>query len=337
MLATRGCPYQCTFCSSPTMWTTRYVMRKPALVVDEIEHYMNEYGAENIDFMDLTAICRKSWVLEFCEEIKARSLSFTWQLPSGTRTEALDEECIAAMASTGCMNVTLAPESGSPRTLKEIKKRVKLPRIYDTIRHGKKHGLYVKCNLMIGFPNETRWDILRTLWVNVRFAFMGVDDVGLYLFSPYPGSELFTDLQKSGKIKELDQSYFEGLMIFMGLRNSGNICDNVGPRELSFYRFIGMSMFYGLSYLLHPSHIVRSIGNYRASRSDTVFEERLFSTFRRIRIEKTTRKSRRPVSDETLPNRTVNRQIPISVPEKIPETSVSVETSVPVDLPRVGS
>ena len=343
ILATRGCPYQCTFCSSPTMWTTRYVTRKPALVVDEIEHYINEYGAENIDFMDLTAICRKSWVLEFCEEVRNRSLSFTWQLPSGTRTEALDEECIAAMASTGCMNVTLAPESGSPRTLKEIKKRVKLARIYETIRHAKKHGLYVKCNLMLGFPKETRWDILRTLWVNIRFAFMGVDDVGLYLFSPYPGSELFTYLQTNGKIKELDHSYFEGLMIFMGLRNSGNICENVGPRELSFYRFIGMSMFYGLSYLLHPSHILRSIRNYKNSRSDTVFEERLFSTFRRIRIETATRKSRSPVCDESPREVVVNRQIlsddpeRISVPAEASERiSVPAEASVPVGLPRVG-
>ena len=333
VLATRGCPYQCTFCSSPTMWTTRYVMRKPALVVDEIEHYMNEYGAENIDFMDLTAICRKSWVLEFCEEIRNRSLSFTWQLPSGTRTEALDEECIAAMASTGCMNVTLAPESGSKRTLEDIKKRVKLPRVYETIRHAKKHGLYVKCNLMLGFPKETRWDILQTLWANLRFAFMGVDDVGLYLFSPYPGSELFTYLQMTRKIEELDDSYFEGLMIFMGLGKSSNICENVGPRELGFYRFIGMSMFYGLSYLLHPSHILRSIRNYKISRSDTVFEERLFAAFRRLRIETATRKSRGPVYDGNLQDSIGSRQISSDDPEGV---SVPVTTSVPVDVPRVG-
>ena len=37
ILATRGCPYQCTFCSSPSMWTTRYIMRKPEEIVDEIE------------------------------------------------------------------------------------------------------------------------------------------------------------------------------------------------------------------------------------------------------------------------------------------------------------
>ena len=124
-------------------------------------------------------------------------------------------------------------------------------------------------------------------------------------------------------------------MIFMGLRNSGNICENVGPRELSFYRFVGMSMFYGLSYLLHPSHILRSIRNYRNSRSDTVFEERLFSTFRRIRIATATRKSRSPVCDESPRENIVNRPISSNDPGGI---SVPVETSVsvPVGLPRVG-
>ena len=50
MNATRGCPYQCTFCSSPTMWTTRYVTRSPADVVAEIKHYIATYGATNFDF-----------------------------------------------------------------------------------------------------------------------------------------------------------------------------------------------------------------------------------------------------------------------------------------------
>ncbi len=323
VLATRGCPYRCTFCSNPTMWTTRYVMRKPALVLDEIEHYIIDSGAHNIDFMDLTAICRKSWVLEFCKEIQNRSLKFTWQLPSGTRAEALDEECIAAMAAAGCMNITLAPESGSSQTLKEIKKRVKLPRLYDTVRYAKKHGLYVKCNLMIGFPKETRSDILKTLWVNFKFALMGVDDVGLYLFSPYPGSELFRYLQSTKHIEKLDNSYFESLMIFMGLGKSSNVCENVGSRELGFYRLIGMSTFYGLSYLLHPSHILRSIRNYKTNRSDTVFEERLFATFRRLRIEATTRKSRGSVFRDNL--RGICRQSPT--------VSDNAEVSVlPLDL-----
>ena len=53
ILATRGCPYQCTFCSSPSMWTTRYIMRDPKEIVDEIEWLIKEYQANDFEFFIL--------------------------------------------------------------------------------------------------------------------------------------------------------------------------------------------------------------------------------------------------------------------------------------------
>jgi radical SAM superfamily enzyme YgiQ (UPF0313 family) len=78
------------------------------------------------------------------------------------------------------MNLTYAPESGSPAVLDQIKKRVKLPRLYDSIRAAKRNGIFVKCNLIIGFPKETRLDMWKTVWAAIRFAFVGVDDTGVY-------------------------------------------------------------------------------------------------------------------------------------------------------------
>ena len=56
MLATRGCPYKCTFCTSPQMWTQRWTMRDYKKIVDEMEKYMSDYGATDFHFEDLTAI-----------------------------------------------------------------------------------------------------------------------------------------------------------------------------------------------------------------------------------------------------------------------------------------
>jgi radical SAM superfamily enzyme YgiQ (UPF0313 family) len=327
LLATRGCPYQCTFCSNPAMWTTRYVMRKPELVVNEIEHYINRYAAQNIDFMDLTAFTRKSWIMEFCKEIQDRSLSFTWQLPSGTRVEQIDEECLAAMAATGCMNLTLAPESGSEKTLKEIKKKIKLPKIYETIRYAKQQRMFVKCNLIIGFPTERRKDVWQTLWTSLRFSFMGVEDLALNLFSPYPGSELFSYLQTTGKIKKIDHSYFEDLMTFQNIRRSTYFCENIGSRELSFYRLVGLCSFYGFGYLLHPSRILRTIRNYKADRSDTVFEERLFALFHRRQIEMATLRREVVTSNPSSLATEVSRRgsLPSGVAEPVAEPIVVAE------------
>lgn len=281
ILATRGCPYQCTFCSNPTMWTTRYVMRDVRLVLDEIESYMSRYGAVNIDFFDLTAIIKKDWTMDFCREIKRRNLQFTWQLPSGTRSEALDNEVLREMAETGCKNVTYAPESGSVRTLERIKKKVKLPRLIESIKAAVHNGIVVKCNLVIGFPHETRWDMIQTFWLAMRFAWINVDDTGIYVFSPYPGSELHRYLRGKGVVKD-DKAYFEALLSFMKPAPAVTFCENVGRNEITFYRLVGMSLFYIIGYLAHPGRILRTIRNIRNLQADTTLETRLTERFRRI-------------------------------------------------------
>lgn len=90
VLGTRGCPYKCTFCSSPQMWTTKYVVREPEDVVDEICEYADQYGVQNVNFVDLTAATNRKWTLGLCDALEARAPDVDWQLPVGTRIEAID-------------------------------------------------------------------------------------------------------------------------------------------------------------------------------------------------------------------------------------------------------
>src|SRR5947208_1212694 len=90
LLVSRGCPYQCTFCSSPQMWTTLYRLRDADDVIAEIEHYRTRYAITSLQLYDLTAITKKSWTVEFTTKLLARGIDLKWSLPSGTRSEALD-------------------------------------------------------------------------------------------------------------------------------------------------------------------------------------------------------------------------------------------------------
>src|SRR5439155_11432417 len=110
---------------NPAMWTTRYAVRGVADVVDEIASYVERYRVTNVDFYDLTAIIKRDWILEFCAELERRRLAITYQLPTGTRSEALDGEVLSALHRTGCRNICYAPESGSAQTLARIKKKIK--------------------------------------------------------------------------------------------------------------------------------------------------------------------------------------------------------------------
>jgi len=286
ILATRGCPYRCTFCSSPQMWTTRYVMRPAADVVDEIAGYIKTYKADNIDFYDLTAVVRKSWILEFCAEVERRGLTFTYQLPSGTRSEALDDEVLDAMVRTGCRNVVYAPESGSARTLETIKKKVDLEKLTRSVRAAVDRGVCVKVNLIIGFPKETRSDVYKTMLYAWRLALLGIEDAGVYLFSPYPGTELYEYLRSTGKIPEMSEEYFASLLSYTDISAGSAYCENIPARELGLYRTLAMAVFYGLSYLRRPGRLLRTIRGLRNGDASSVFESRLAGILKERRRER---------------------------------------------------
>jgi radical SAM superfamily enzyme YgiQ (UPF0313 family) len=293
MLATRGCPYQCTFCSSPSMWTTRYVLRPVNDVVDEIVEYIDKFKANSIDFYDLTAIVKREWIIEFIAEIERRKLKFTWQLPSGTRSESLDEEVIAGLARTGCEFLVYAPESGSNRTLEMIKKRVNLVNLQRSIRAAVKTGMVTKVNFIIGFPFETRREVLQTLLFVWKLALMKVNDCNISTFSPYPGSELFSELYAEGAIGEINDKYFEVLMTQFDFTVTKTFCRNVSEREIMFYRILGLSVFYGLSYVRSPLNIFRLIGGFFKDRfqARSMFEQRVFDYAVRAKRTFTARRS----------------------------------------------
>jgi radical SAM superfamily enzyme YgiQ (UPF0313 family) len=284
VVATRGCPYRCTFCSSPRMWTTRYTARAPDDVVDEIAEGVERYGIEAVDFYDLTAIVRRDWILAFCRALRARGLAVTWQLPSGTRSEALDAEVLGEMVRSGCRNVSYAPESGSPATLERIQKKVRLDRMLASMRAAVGAGLNVKANIIMGFPDETPDDLRETLRFVARMARAGVHDVSVWTFVPYPGCELFEDLLARGRLPVLDDDYFAGLLSYSDFARTVSYCDRLSARQLRRYRTAGMALFYGASYAAHPSRPFRSIANLARSRYESRMEMSLGNLLRRMRL-----------------------------------------------------
>ncbi len=282
LLATRGCPYCCTFCSSPRMWTTRYTTRTPTLVVDEIEGYVARYRIDNIDFYDLTSIVKRDWIIEFCRQLDARGLRITWQLPSGTRSEVLDEPVLRAMYRSGCRNVSYAPESGSERTLSAIQKKVHLGQLEDSMRAAVRVGLNVKANTLIGFPDERTDDLRQTLRFILRMARIGVHDVSVWTFSPYPGSELFERLRATAHLPRLDDDYYASLLSYSDISSAVSYANALSSGQLQRYRLAGLLLFYGVSYLAHPARLLRSLHNIATRRYESRMEMSFGNLVRRV-------------------------------------------------------
>ncbi|MBM3465787.1 MAG: B12-binding domain-containing radical SAM protein [Armatimonadetes bacterium] len=282
MIATRGCPYQCTFCSSPQMWTTRYVTRNPREVVDEIADYVARYGVTNVDFCDLTALVKREWILEFCRLLEASGLEITWQLPVGTRSEALDEEVLRAVYRTGCSNVTYAPESGSPRMLKNIKKRVHLSRLLDSLRAASRLGVVTRINTIIGHPDETRADILQTFRFVLQCALAGCRDLAVNIFAPYPGSEDFDRLVREGEITEIVPDYY------FHLSRAGRGPRTFNPRmetgELTVWLYAMLVAFYAVSYLSRPRRFLDVLASVLTGREESQVDQLIRTKYRQIQL-----------------------------------------------------
>jgi radical SAM superfamily enzyme YgiQ (UPF0313 family) len=288
VLATRGCPYKCTFCSNPTMYGNLWQARRPENLIDEIEEFIRRYGLENVDFYDLTMVLKKEWILEFCRLVQERGLKITWQLPAGTRSEVIDDEVAAALYRSGARNVTYAPESGSKETLVKIKKRVNLDRLLKSIKSAIRNRLRVKCSLIIGFPHETRSSVLQTLFFSWKVALVGVDAVECMVFTPYPGSELFDQLRAEGRIPELNDDYIRSMAAFLDPFVPSHYCKNISGYELMAWRWTIMLSFFALSFAIRPWRLARLGLNVFRRKAETVVENRLSAMLRRPKAKEAT-------------------------------------------------
>lgn len=297
ILATRGCPYQCTYCSSPSMWTQRWLPRDPVDVADEIEHYVRAYGATNFPFQDLTAIIRKDWIVTFCRELIRRRLDVVWQFPSGTRCEAIDDEVAPLLRDSGGRHLAFAPESGSERTRALVKKKMTTPALLAAVRASVRAGLNVTAFFVLGFPHDTREDIRGTVRLVRRLAREGIDDVNMSFFFPIPNTELYHDLVGKGRVALSDGFFMAPITsVDLRLRAEDNYCEALSARQLTRLKYWVFLNFYVTSFVCRPSRLLRLVGCLFTAREDSKLEAFVQELKRRLKVS-LRRERRRPAPD----------------------------------------
>ena len=289
-MLSRGCPYQCTFCSNPQMWTTRYVLRDIDDIIEEIKSYLSRYSITSIQLYDLTAITKKKWTVEFLNRLIEENIVLNWSLPSGTRSEVLDKETLHLLSKTGCKYLVYAPESGSKDTLKKIKKRIDLDKLSDSVLEANRQDMNTRVNLIIGFPHETWRNVFETIRYGLKMSMKGVDEVPLFIFSPYPGTEIFDDLRRERKIV-LNDDYFFSLTSLNGNYTDPDAVVSYSPhlnsKKLGYARTFFILLNYIIGYIFYPVRIYRTINLLlsRNKKATTVFEHRLQDLFKRITVK----------------------------------------------------
>jgi anaerobic magnesium-protoporphyrin IX monomethyl ester cyclase len=193
IITSRGCPFQCSFCTTSRILGKEYRARSPKNIVDELEFLKNTYGADAFTFYDDTLTLDKNRIFKICEGIKARKINLPWDCQ--TRVDQVSREVLAEMRETKCQQVFFGVESACQEILDAVKKRTTVEQNAKAIKLAKEAGLFVAISIMIGYPGETK-DMLRQTLDFVRKT--EPDDVYLCVATPYPGTELRRLVEEMG-------------------------------------------------------------------------------------------------------------------------------------------
>ncbi|WP_295115676.1 B12-binding domain-containing radical SAM protein [uncultured Methanobrevibacter sp.] len=203
IITTRGCPMQCSFCSSAALHGHKLRRRSVENVVDEVEMRLKEQNIDTIAFMDDTFTLNKRFVREYCSEIKRRGLKFWWGCTS--RVDTLDEELLQTMKDAGCITIFMGVESADQQMLEKMNKNITVTKTENAFKLARKVGIRTIASCVIGMPEDTHKSINQTIdfvkKLNPNYALFS-------LATPYPGTRFYNETFKKNLIKIKDWSKF---------------------------------------------------------------------------------------------------------------------------------
>lgn len=303
VLASRGCPYRCTFCSAPQMWDAKWVSRDVQDVVKEVSTYIEKYKIDHIEFYDMSPSINITWLKKLVEAIAP--LNISWNFPSGMRSEKLDSEFIFKMKQAGCYKLTFAIETSAPSLIKLIKKKVDPDRALRLIRESVKAQLITKVNFIWGMDGQRKYDIFYDYYYICKLAFVGLHDATCFAFVPYPGSEDFQKLKAKGRIP-LESEKYEKFLAFNVYNNPFKMkswSKHIKHYQMTIFTLTGMALFYSLQFLFRPKRFYLLIQRLYQRKPVTMLELALYSIFHNFFIgKKTNRKIQILQAATQMPN-----------------------------------
>jgi radical SAM superfamily enzyme YgiQ (UPF0313 family) len=199
----RGCPFDCSFCSVTGMFGKKFRYRSVESVIGELRRY--EAGDHFIFFCDDNFTANKRRARELLEAMLSAGFRFEWS--TQVRTDlAREPELVRLMKRASCHTVFIGLESINPQSLAEMKKGQSLEDIRHAIRVVQGAGIHIHGMFVFGFDGDN-WD---TVEATVNFARqMRLTSVQLLLLTPLPGSELYQHLKGEGRITSFDWDRYD--------------------------------------------------------------------------------------------------------------------------------
>lgn len=246
IMSSRGCPYDCIFCSSSSLCGKKWRARSPENVVEELKYINDSYKVKEIEFLDDNFVLSNKRASRICDLIIEEGLDISWSCSS--HINAITQKLAEKLKRAGCHSIYVGIESGSQAILDILGKDMKLDharRAMDTI---KKANLNSVATFMIGLPGET----VDTVRSTIKFAKkLNPTFAQFTLCTPYPGTKLYEYVVKNNLLITRDWSKYTTLEPVMKIRG-------LAEKQLKSLMYKAYISFY-----LRPNVFIREIRNRR--------------------------------------------------------------------------
>lgn len=201
-LSSLGCPMQCGFCAEPVVNKGKWSAREPVQVVEEMEYLWKRrtHRTRAIYFIDSNFFVSRRRVEEICELILKKGLKLTWSALGHAKIMAQsDDHFFDLLRRSGCYRLLIGAESGSQEILDYINKKTTVEDNYAFVRKATRARIQPDISMMCGFPGAPIDDLRETItFMNEAKRISPKAKIKLFFFTPYPGSQLYTEALKQG-------------------------------------------------------------------------------------------------------------------------------------------
>jgi radical SAM superfamily enzyme YgiQ (UPF0313 family) len=249
IFTTRDCPYNCLYCVVNKVGVRGSRAKSAKAVVDEMEYYGDRYHIKVFSVVDDNFSVDKDRANRICDLILEKDLRIQFLLGQGIRADNIDRALFIKMKQAGCPIVAMGVETTNPRTMKALRRGIKLERIAQSIEDARAAGLIVKTFNLIGGPYETYQDVMNTIKFNEELK---VDIPGYGVYQPLPGSDLAEWVKEDPQVR-LNPNYSP----YTWSNPEGNLEADYIPFETDYFSFEERFIAYKVCLASVNRHLVK--------------------------------------------------------------------------------
>jgi len=216
MLTSRGCPFNCIYCSKPVFGSFLRT-RSPESILEEIFFLKKSYNIKEIIFYDDTFTLNRQRIIDLCRLLIQENLKINWKCE--TRVNLVDEELLKIMKKAGCYLISYGLESGNQRILDVLKKGINLKEIKKAVQLTHEVEIETLGYFMLGIPGETEKEIEQTIDLAKKLK---LDYAQFSIATAYSGTELYEIARSKGK---LPKDFSAGFYALTKQKNIVSLCD----------------------------------------------------------------------------------------------------------------